>query len=183
MNLNDIVRQVNRDIDDQYDLDDVKDWVNRCLDDLTPVAKRETLALTDVDPSNAYELPPDLYQLAFVRVNDEKYESIFLNNDGGKGYKVWENTLYLQPAPGTGQLELYYYRTLGHVEIGADIPDLEPEFHDLLVMYCLGNIQFHDEDYELRPDSFSRYNARKQEYIRFTQKKNRRKRVTEKVIW
>lgn len=80
-------------------------------------------------------------------------------------------------------MELYYYRKLNHVEEANDIHELEPEFHDLLVFFCLGNLQFTEEDYDERPDSFSRYNARKQEYILYTHKKNRKKRVTEKVVW
>jgi hypothetical protein len=183
MKLSEIMTQVGRDIDDDYNLDDIKDWVNRCLDDLTPIANKQSLLLTDVNSDNAYDLPDDLYEIAFVKVNDEIFEAVSFRDDTSKGYKRWENTVYLQPAVDTGTMELYYYRKLNHVEEADDIPDLEPEYHDLFIFYCLGNAQFYDEDYEYRPDSNLRYENRKKEYILFTQKKSRKKRVTEKVIW
>lgn len=87
MKLSDIVRQVNRDIDDDYDLEDVRDWVNRCLDDLTPIAKKESLALTEVNFDNIYALPDDLYEVAFIRANNEPYSYISLNDELSMGIK------------------------------------------------------------------------------------------------
>jgi hypothetical protein len=73
MNLNDIMKQVNRDIDDQYIIDDIRDWVNRCLDELTPFAKKESMATTDANNTNVYELPSDLFEIAFIKIHLLQY--------------------------------------------------------------------------------------------------------------
>jgi hypothetical protein len=178
MKLNDIVRQVNRDIDDQYDLIDVMDWVNRALDDLTPAAKRQATAVLD----DSLILPDDLQELLFVSSNYQFLKKLSIEDEYGEGYKVWGNSLILQNVD-TGPVTIYYYRKLNHVANGDDIPELEEQFHDLLVYFCLGSVQFFDEDYEERPDSFLRYENRKKEYVQFIEKRGRKGRVTEKVIW
>lgn len=178
MNVNDILKQVNRDIDDQYDLGDVIDWINRCLDDLTPIARRQTS--TTLDSTNT--LPIDLHELLFVSQNNQFLKKLSISDQYSEGFKEWGNTLTLQNVD-TTPLTIYYHRKLNHVANGNDIPDLETEFHDLLILFCLGNMQFFDEDYESRPDSFNRYQARKQEYVSYIEKRDRRARVTEKVIW
>jgi hypothetical protein len=162
MKVNDIVRQVNRDIDDQYDFGDVIDWVNRALDDLTPIAKRQ--AMTELDDTLTF--PADFHELAFVYQNNQELQKLQMTDNTNSGYKVWGNTLILQNVD-TSPVTLYYYRKLSHVTNGDDIPELEPEFHDLLIYFCLGNMQFYDEDYQDRPDSFLRYENRKKQYSDF----------------
>jgi hypothetical protein len=177
MKINDILRQVNRDIDDQYNLQDVIDWVNRCLDDLTPIAKRQATAVLNAP----YTLPINTHELLFVSHHNQFLKKLSIGDAYSDGYKQWGDSLTLQnlePSP----LTIYYHRKLAKVANGDDIPDLEEEFHDLLVYFCLGSMQFYDEDYE-RPDSFGRYQARKQEYIQYIDKRDRKKRVSEKVIW
>lgn len=186
MKLSDIVRQVNRDIDDEYDLADIKDWVNRCLDDISPISRKEAKTSFTIDLTNAYELPTDISNIYLLMVNGEKCEPIAIEDIYSQGYTIWDNALSLKSGPDTGQIDLYYYRKLKHVDLADDEPEIEQEFHDLFVFYCLGNMQFYDEDYDTRPDSFNRYNARKNEYGLFMDKKfrkNRKNRVTDKVIW
>lgn len=178
MIVSEILRQVNRDIDDQYNLQDVVDWINRCLDDLTPIAKRQASSTLD----STLTLPSDLHELLFVSQNNQYLKKLSMSDQYSCGFKEWGSALTLQNVDAT-PVTIYYYRKPNKVATGADTPDLETEFHDLLVYFCLGSAQFFDEDYELRPDSFGRYNARKQEYIRYIEKRDRKGRVTEKVIW
>jgi hypothetical protein len=178
MNLTNIVSQVSRDIDDDYDLNDIKDWVNRALDDLTPISKRQTSATLN----DTLTLPEDLHELLFVSQNNQFLNNLSMSDLYSCGYKKWGDSLTIQNGD-TSTVTIYYYRKLNHVEAGDDVPDLESEFHDILIFFCLGNGQFYDEDYTDRPDSFNRYEARKQEYSRFIEKRDRKSRVTEKVIW
>lgn len=178
MKINDILRQVNRDIDDQYNLQDILDWVNRCLDDLTLIAKRQATTILD----GTFTLPTNLHELLFVSQNNQFLKKLSMTDENSCGYKQWGNSLTLQNTDNS-PLTIYYFRKLNRVANGEDVPDLEEEFHDLLVYFCLGSMQFYDEDYEDRPDSFIRYQNRKQEYIQFIEKRGRKKRVSEKVIW
>ena len=43
MKLSDIVTQVNGDVEEEYDATTILQWVNRCLDELTPIAKKEAI--------------------------------------------------------------------------------------------------------------------------------------------
>lgn len=45
--------------------------------------------------------------------------------------------------------------------------ELEEMFHDLLVEYAIGKLQFQEEDYDERPDRMNQFYQRKQEYIRY----------------
>jgi hypothetical protein len=63
---------------------------------------------------------------------------------------------------------MYYYRRLNHMST-SDMdqePELEPEYHDLLVHYAAGMIQFVEEEYD-RPDAMSKYKERKEEYVAY----------------
>jgi hypothetical protein len=177
MKVNDILRQVNRDIDDQYNLLDVVDWINRCLNDLTPIAKRQA----SMSLNSPFTLPTNLHELLFVSQNNQFLKKLSMEEYSNEGYKQWGDVLTTQNT-GISHLTIYYHRKLDKVANGEDVPDLEEEFHDLLIYFCLGSMQFYDEDYE-RPDSFGRYQARKQEYIQYIEKRDRKKRVSEKVIW
>jgi hypothetical protein len=178
MKLSEIIRQVNRDIDDDYEASDITDWVNRCLDDLSPIAKKQAAAVIE----SPYTLPSDLYELRFVAQNNEFLDPLSFEDMDSDGYKKWGDSLILQNRE-QSSLTLYYYRKFNHVENADDIPELEDSFHDLLILFCLGNLQFTEEDYDERPDTFLRYNARKEEYQQFISKRDRKGRVTEKVIW
>lgn len=178
MKVNDILKQVNRDIDDVYNLGDIVDWVNRCLDDLTSVSKRQSSVVLNAP----YTLPTNLHELLFVSQNNRFIKTLPMNDPYGEGYKRWGDSLTVQNLD-TSPLTIYYHRKLNKVSGGDDIPDLEEEFHDLFILFCLGNAQFYDEDYELRPNKLGEYEARKQKYIQYIEKRDRKKVVSEKVSW
>jgi hypothetical protein len=167
VNLTDITKQVLRDIDDSYGNGDVKEWINRGIDDLTPVAKKEAKATL----THPYVLPTDLHKIAFIKQNNIKVE-----------FDQWGDEITLKDG-NKDPIDLYYYKRLTKLQNADDVPDFEEEYHDLLILYALGQIQFHDEDYEDRPDSLGRYAQRKLEFQQYRERKRSKGRVTQKVVW
>jgi hypothetical protein len=167
MNLEQIIEEINKDIDDTVDSSDIIGWVNRCLDDLSPLTKKEDKKLADISPLNAYELPTDYAEMVLVLVNGIKFEPVSLSNPYSTGYKVWNKVLFLQNGPDSGQIELYYYRRLNHIAEETDIPEIEPSFHDLFVLYTVAHHQFAEEEPERQLDAMTRYMNRKREYQEF----------------
>ena len=41
VNLQELILQVNRDVDDIFENGDIQHWLNRALDDITPIARIE----------------------------------------------------------------------------------------------------------------------------------------------
>lgn len=164
MKLSEIIKQVNRDTDEDYDNGDIIDWVNRALDDLTSVAKMQAYKSYPDDQLNSYDIPVDLHDVGFVMVGDNVLSRISVRDKNRPGYKMWAGKLSLQNISGT--IDLYYYRKLKHMT-PLDIdnePDLEPEYHDLLILYAIGKMQFAEEDYDDRPNSLQDYERRKRQY-------------------
>jgi hypothetical protein len=170
LKLNEILDEVNRDLDESLELGEVIGWVNRCLDDLTPIAKKESLLVTDTNTLNSYDLPDDLHEIGFVVANDTEYERIAFNDNENKGFKTWANTLFLQPAATDGSLQLYYYKKLAHVSGSVDIPEIEEQFHDLFVLYTVAYNQFMEEEPQKQADALNRYAIRKREFADYVRK-------------
>lgn len=57
--------------------------------------------------------------------------------------------------------------------------ELEEYFHDMLIDYAIGKLQFQEEDYDERPDRMNRFNIRKQEYIRYLSSKTTPQAITD----
>lgn len=164
MNVAQLIEEINKDIDDvTLELSDHIGWINRALDDLTPIANQEAKTTYLLSVDNAYLLPEDIYQIVLVNVNGEKRNAVSIQ-DSRTGYQVWANTLSLQPTEETGQMELYYYKSLRHVAKEEDIPEIPSFFHDLLVLYTVAHQQFAEEETERQIDALNRYNQRKQEF-------------------
>ena len=170
MNLEQIIEEVNRDLDDTLENEAVIGWVNRCIDDLTPLAKKEALLITDANILNSYDLPEDLHEIGFVVADDTEYERIAFNDNANKGFKIWANTLFLQPAVSSGSVQLYYYKKLAHVAETEDIPEIEEQFHDLFVLYTVAYNQFMEEEPEKQADAMNRYNMRKRDFAEYVRK-------------
>lgn len=164
MNVKQLIEEVNKDIDDSLDNADIIGWFNRCLDDLTPIVRKEALKITDADTSNTYELPEDLHEIAFIRSAETEYRLIPLNDKTSRGYKVWGEILYMQPPVESGELELFYYKRLDHVEDGEDVPEIDPAYHDLLALYAIAHYQYADEEPQRQQDAMNRYFQRKNDY-------------------
>ncbi len=169
MKLSDIVTQVNGDVEEEYDATTILQWVNRCLDELTPIAKKEAYISYPIDVLNSYTMPTDFHKSAEFLVNDYPWLEKPLSDRNSTGYKKWAGKLSLQGAmPDSGTIDMYYYRRLLHVDAAnmSAEPELEPEYHDLLVHFAVGMIQFTEEEYD-RPDAMAKYNQRKSDYEAF----------------
>jgi hypothetical protein len=160
-------------VEEEYDAGTIIGWVNRALDDLTPVAKVEALKSYTIDGTNSYTLPSDLHMPAVTLVNGIQWHEVPITDRFSTGYTTWGNTLTLwgSSVPTSGTIDYYYYRRLKHLvttDMNAE-PELDPEFQDLLIHYAAGMIQFTEEEYD-RPDAMTKYNERKKEYTAFKNK-------------
>lgn len=164
MNLQDIINEINKDVDDSLERDDIIGWVNRCIDDLSPIAKKEEQTTYELATENAYELPDNYFELFLVMVEGCSYRMVPLTDSYSRGYKVWGNVLSLQNQPDSGQMDLYYYRRLNHVADDEDIPEIEPSFHDLFILYTVAYNRFAEDEPEQQANAMSRYHVRKQEF-------------------
>lgn len=185
MKTSNIILQVNRDLDEDYGNGDIVDWINRCIDDLAPIAKKEAKATFTITSANSYTLPTDFLEMVEVltvktdvadptkkehktltQIQQRDYDSV--------GYKIWAGSLSTQNALESGEIEVYYYKKpayLSTTNLDA-VPEIEEAFHDLFILYAVGQIQFTEEDYDDRPDALSRYYQRKDEYQAYVNKKN-----------
>lgn len=168
MNVQEIINEITKDIDDDtIDNSVFIGWINRCLDDLTTIAKKESLKTMDISSGNSYSLPSDLFEMFMVLVNGDQYYPVRINDSYTIGYKLWGNTLSLQSGPDTGTIDFYYYKRLSRVASVTDTPEIDSTFHDLFVLYTTAYNQYseHGDDWQSRQgDALSRYNQRKQEF-------------------
>lgn len=165
MNLEQLIEEVNKDIDDSLDSGDITEWINRALDDLTPITNCETKY--SVTLPSSISLPSDVFKIAFVLVDGTEVHNVPIRDNRSKGYKVWGNELTLQGGLESGVLEVFYYKRLSHLEANEDIPEIDPAFHDLLVLYATAHSQYADEEPERQIDAFQRYQQRKREFDLF----------------
>jgi hypothetical protein len=181
MNLEQIIEEINKDLDDTLDHADIIGWVNRCVDDLSIITKKEDKKLADISSLNAYELPEDLLEMVLVLVNNEEYDPIYLGDTTSKGYKVWGNVLSLIDGPDSGAIELYYYKRLPYLVNVEDVPEIDKAFHDLFVLYTVAHNQFMEEETERQMDALNRYMSRKREFDAFMKKNTARFNSTRKI--
>lgn len=165
MNLDQLVDEVNKDLDESLDAGEITAWFNRALDDLSPITKKETKYSVEI--SSSITLPDDLLEIVFVMADDSELYPVQIQDKTSKGYKVWGNELTLQNAPESGLLEVYYYKRLSHLSESEDIPEIESSFHDLLILYAVAHYRYADEEPELQMNAMNRYFQRKQEYESF----------------
>jgi hypothetical protein len=167
MNLEQITDEINKDLDDTVDSEDVLGWINRCVDDLSPIAKQESKQTIEITTTNSYELPEDLGELVLVLVNGEPYEAVVIGDSTSIGYQLWGKSLSLRNGAESGQIELFYYQRLAHLAETEDVPAIDEAFHDLFILYTVGHHQFADDEVERQNDALSRYYRRKNEFEAF----------------
>jgi hypothetical protein len=167
MNLEQIIEEVNRDLDESLESSEILGWINRCIGDLSSIAKKETKSVFEISTLNGYELPEELLEMVLVLVNGMKFDTVPLTDSWSTGYKKWGMVLSLQNAPTEGQMEVYYYKRLSYLEKLDDVPEIEEAFHDLFVLYTIAYNQFMEEESDRQMDAISRYNIRKAEFQRF----------------
>ena len=55
-----------------------------------------------------------------------------------------------------------------------DVPEIDSPYHDLLILYAVGQLQFMDGDYADRPIVCKGYQERRQQYAVFREKRVKR---------
>ena len=92
VNLQELILQVNRDVDDIFENGDIQHWLNRALDDITPIARIEKRAMLEYP----YTLPSDVQDIERVMQTNTVFPRIPVGEEQQQGYWVWGNELVLQ---------------------------------------------------------------------------------------
>lgn len=165
MKLQELIKEVNKDIDDSLSNTEITQWFNRGLDDLTPVAKyKKTAIIPLLSGQDNYDLPTDFHKLELI-IDDRELFEIPLKDRTSRGYKKWGNTLTIQPIPDNdGELTLYYYAKLPHLVNNDDEPVISSYYHDLLVLFAVAKAKYQDEEPEMQSIAWSEYLARKRDF-------------------
>jgi hypothetical protein len=165
MNLASLIKEVNKDIDDSLSNGDVTQWLNRALDDLTPVAKyKRSVTIPLIAGQTNYDLPSDFHKIELL-MDVYKLPEIPLEDHSSRGFKKWGNTLTIQPIPeNKGVLTLYYYAKLPHLSNSDDEPVIPSHYHDLLVLYAVARAKYQDEEPEMQMNAWSEYQNKKREF-------------------
>lgn len=172
MNLSQLIKQTNRDVDDSYSNADLTDWMNRALDDLTPLVKKESKQSYTIDSTNSYSIPTDFYETVHIIVDSNALDQVPMKDFDSIGYKVFADQLSLQNGPESGTIDLYYHRKLSKLVNADDVPEIEEPYHDLLILYAIAHSQYMDDEPQRQADAFNRYNVRKNEYEQYKANKN-----------
>jgi hypothetical protein len=173
MKLSDLIKEVNKDIDDTLSNGEITGWLNRALDDLTPYAKyQEFQTISLISEQKEYSLPDNLITIAHL-IDEESgkvFNQIPMQDFSSIGYKKWGNKLLFQPLPKENQdISLYYHARLPHLVNPDDEPVIPIEFHDLLVLYAVAKAKYQDEEESMQNNAMQEYLMRKDQYISFNQ--------------
>jgi hypothetical protein len=175
LKLSELIAEVNKDLDDTLSNADIIGWLNRCLDDLSPVANYpKSSTISTVKDQKEYALPSDLINTVLLIDEDKKleYPQVELRNYAYTGYKRWGANVTLQPTPSEVRtLSLYYHATLPKLVNPDDVPAIRSDFHDLLVLYAVAKAKYQDEEESMQLNAMSEYTARKEAFIAATQTK------------
>lgn len=172
MNLEELLNEINKDLDDTLDNSDLTGWVNRGLDDLTPHANYEKVVVIQVEEgTKSYDLPEDFLDMVEVVDGTKLLSPVSIRDFQSEGYKVWGNKLILQPVPAESkEIELYYHAKLPHLVKDEDVPAIPSHFHDLLVLYAVGKAKYQDEEESMQMNAVSDYQQRKSDFITYNRK-------------
>lgn len=156
--------------DDDLDPAFITDALNHALADLAPVLRLEaapvTLAVTvgKADYTSADSLPTedDLVEIHTARTGDdeEPLREIPIGDFTSTGFKWWNGTLTIQPAPtGSGALKLWYYRfpALLNVNSLGDHLDLPKRWERLPILFAAGETQAQAEELDDEDDFMGQY--------------------------
>lgn len=167
MNLSDIISEINKDTDDDFDFTVLLGWVNRALDLASDVMNYEKRAILLLEEGvSDYEVPPGMMTLKYVIGSAGEYDQIDLLDQVSTGYKRWGNIIGFQNLTETA-VEMYYYAYLPHLSDPDDVPALPFQFHDLPVLYAVSKAKYQDEELDLYSTAFAEFNQRLRELERF----------------
>jgi len=172
MDLGQIIDEINKDLDDEIDNAELIGWINRCMDDLSPIVKYQKSAIiSKVIGQKEYSLPSDYMRVVQLVDGMNPMNEIPLRDTQSEGYKLWGNQLILQPTPTTtGNLDLYYEGKLPHLVNPDDEPQIPSPFHDLFILYTVAKRQYQDEEENMQMNAWSGFQSRKGELIAFYRK-------------
>jgi hypothetical protein len=172
MNLEQIIEEINKDLDDTIDNQELTGWINRCIDDLTPHAKyQKNSVISLVQGQKSYDVPTDFMKMIVLIDTDVALDEVPLYDFNGTGYKLFGNQFIIQPTPiGNKELDLYYEATLPHLIDESDEPQIPSQFHDLFILYTIAKRQYQDEEEGLQMNVWNEYQSRKGEFIAFYRK-------------
>jgi hypothetical protein len=173
MKLTVLINEVNKDIDDTLDTGDITGWINRGLDDLSPIAKHQkSTTISLVKDTKIYAVPSDLIAIAALidetdNINPIEYSALQMRDYANRGYKRWGSDFIIQPTPSEAKtLTLYYHARLPHLTGDAE-PVIPSEFHDLLVLYAVARARYMDEEEGLQLNAWAEYQRRKSEFAAY----------------
>lgn len=160
MNLQQILNEINKDIDDTLDNADLIGWVNRAMDiasTVAPYEKRTTLVFED--GVGDYPMPSDFLKLYHVIGTNGELPLLKLTDRTSAGYKRWGNTIGFQNIDETS-VDIYYHARLPHLVNMDDEPVIPPQFHDLFVLYAVGRAKYKDEEESMQNNVFGEFSRR-----------------------
>jgi hypothetical protein len=168
MNLQEIINEINKDIDDSLPNGDLIGWINRCIDDLSPHAQyQKSSSITLITNQKEYDLPSDYQRLVYL-VNEIPLNQVEMKDFASNGFKLWGNKLVIQPTPTQdGSLDLYYEAKIPHLVNLSDEPQIPSQFHDLFIFYTVARRQYQDDEEARQMNAMSEYNQRKNDFIKF----------------
>jgi hypothetical protein len=169
MNLEQLINEINKDLDDSLENEELLGWINRCMDDLSPIAQyQKSAAISLVVDQKEYDLPSDYIRLVEFINGDVPLSRVTLKDFSSTGYKLWGNKLILQPTPDQeGTCDLYYEAKLPYLVNLEDEPQIPSQFHDLFIHYTVARARYQDEEENLQLGAWSEYKKRKDEFVTF----------------
>lgn len=167
MKVSELIKEVNKDIYDKLQNGDIIGWLNRALDDLSPVSRyQKSQTISVVADQKDYALPTDMVELVYL-VDEKQVFEYPIHDMESSGYKIWGNTLTIQPTPAESkELTLYYYARLPHLTLFDQEaePVIRSDFHDLLVLYAVAKAKYMDDEESLQVNAWNEYQLRKQQF-------------------
>jgi hypothetical protein len=179
MNLQEIIAEVNKNVDDELDNTEIIGWINRCIEDLTPIANLQSITTIPIYADvPQYDLPIDLVEVVQVVKDNQLLKQLPLSDLVNCGYKLYNNNtkLILQSLTFSddenveSSVDVYYKSALPYLSDMEDIPQIPLFFHDLFVLFATAKFKFQDQDSEYLQLAANTYESRKRDFINYMNK-------------
>lgn len=163
--------------DTTYPSDVLTDYINRALDDLTPVAKMLncvsgiSLDITDgkavisILGNPSLSAAHEFLNVYFTPAGgaEERLRRLPVGDTVSRGWVLTAQEIQLRNlGADSGTARVEYYRKLSHVAKPEDTPELPDQYHNLLVLYSCARVQEREAATELKRDFANEYVAAKQ---------------------
>ncbi|AFV02819.1 MULTISPECIES: hypothetical protein [unclassified Dehalobacter] len=138
-------------------------WFNDAISELTDKLKIEAkTTITTTSGTSNYPIPSDC--LSIVKCD--------------KTFTTWANEISFDSDPGTGTVDLYYYRKVNKLSLETDIPtDIPENYHYALVLFGAMRFKQSDEETEQAQGYERQFNNKKSLMIEEIRNKVRQKTV------